>query len=491
MEPGEPVIPLKPGLYSLEAARDGVLLESWADGRVLRRRLKAVRKSSRRRLDLDIERFPRKRGTLCFVDLDAPGAAGFETESSRGVARERFRRWCERLHPEWRFECLSSAADLEHSLSPRFPRCLLRRGSEAICAIAAPQAEEAGDLFTFGLVWLQHCRLRWPDLHVQTLLLLAPEEAASAIALRLVACNHARVRYRLVAWSADESLRELAPRSWGNLGTHFSVGGGSPANAQARGLFEEVASQCEAECVEDLHGVLSLELHGLPLARAEGGEMRCGLKLRRAEPWPPAERLLRLAQRVAMLRHPQSRNPQHVLYRMYPERWLESVVRRQIRAIDPTLSPAAVRRQVSGALGTHHTRTDLLALDETGRLVVIEVKAGADIHLPAQALDYYARLKLHLERGDLRTQGLFPGRGVSALPPRLLLVAPALCFHPANETVLDFLESSIQVRQIGIALEWRKELRVVFQHPLGSARQGGSVLCPVISSSRSVKRLRR
>ena len=488
MEPGEPVLHLIPGEFTLEASGNGVLIECWSGERVLRRRLRRIRKRLRNRLELDSERFPRQRGTLSLVDLQSPVAPRFEQESQRGVAREQLRHWCERIQPGWRIECLSAAPDLERSLSPRFPRALLRLGSDGICAISAPDEECAEDIFTFGLIWLQHCRDRWRAVKAHTLMLFAPEPAASAIALRLLACNHARLRYRLIAHSPDGVLRELTPRVWGNLCARFTADGHSePANEQARQLFEAVAAEGEAECVYDQRGVVSLELHGLPLARSEGDDIRTGLRLRPADSLPSFNALLRLAVRVGRIRNAQSPNTRHVLYRLYPERWLESVVRQQIRTIDPTLHPQLVRRQITGSLGTHRTRTDLLALDESGRLVVIEIKADSNIQLPAQAVDYYSRLKLLMERDGSGIGTLFPGHTVQPVAPRVLLVAPALCFHPANETVLDYLESSIAVRQVGIALEWRKQLRVVFQHPLGEPQRGGSARWPAIFSSKLEK----
>lgn len=491
LEPGEEILAMREGEYSLECDGEGVLLECWGESRTLRRRLRAIRKRARNRVELDAERFPRRRCTLSLLDIASETSGQFERESTRSVAREELRRWCERFHPGWRIECLSSAPDLQHSLSPRFPRALLRMGSEGVSAIAAPDAPGAEDVFTFGLIWLQHCRDRWRDLHVRTLLLFASEAAASMLALRLVACNHAKLRYRLVLVGSQGALRELSPRAWGNLGSQFALASGVPANEKIRHLFQEVASGGTAECVEDLRGALSLEVRGLPVARAEGDELRVGLKLRHAERWPTAESLQRLALRVARVRCAQPADARHALYQLFPERWLESAVRQQIRAIDPTLHPSLVRRQVTGSLGTHRNRTDLLALDESGRLVVIEVKAEADIQLPVQAIDYYSRLKLHLERGDIQAAGIFPGVSVRTEPPRLLLVAPALCFHPSNETVLQFLESSIQVRQVGVALEWRKQLRVVFQHSLAGAATGGSARWPAIFSSRSEKPSRR
>jgi hypothetical protein len=106
---------------------------------------------------------------------------------------------------------------------------------------------------------------------------------------------------------------------------------------------------------------------------------------------------------------------------------------------------------------------DLLAADRAGRLTVIELKASEDIHLPLQALDYWMRVKWHLDRREFSSRGYFPGIELRAEPPRLLLVSPALDFHPSNECVLRYLSRDIQIERIGVGLEWRKELKVVFR----------------------------
>ena len=90
---------------------------------------------------------------------------------------------------------------------------------------------------------------------------------------------------------------------------------------------------------------------------------------------------------------------------------------------------------------------DLLTLDRNGRLVVIELKADEDFHLPLQALDYWIRVRaLNADRksgagtdrplSTFERQGYFPNAEISHLPPRLILAAPALRIHPANEPVL-------------------------------------------------------
>jgi hypothetical protein len=105
----------------------------------------------------------------------------------------------------------------------------------------------------------------------------------------------------------------------------------------------------------------------------------------------------------------------------------------------------------------------------------VEVKASQDIHLPLQALDYWMRVKWHLERGEFSGRGYFPGLELRADPPRLLLVAPALDFHPSNETVLRFFSPEVEVERVGVGIEWRQELRVMFRSPASLWRSQFSV----------------
>ncbi len=125
---------------------------------------------------------------------------------------------------------------------------------------------------------------------------------------------------------------------------------------------------------------------------------------------------------------------------------------------------------------------DLLTLDRNGRLVIIELKADEDLHLPVQALDYWIRVKALNEdrpagpagpapRPDVRErQGYFPGAEVSPLPPRLLLAAPALRIHPANEPVLRYFSPQVEWELIALAEHWRTELTVVFRKRSGDTR---------------------
>jgi hypothetical protein len=52
---------------------------------------------------------------------------------------------------------------------------------------------------------------------------------------------------------------------------------------------------------------------------------------------------------------------------------------------------------------------------------------------------------------------------VSPLAPRLLLAAPALRIHPANEPVLRYFSPEVEWELVALTEHWRSELKVVFR----------------------------
>ena len=66
---------------------------------------------------------------------------------------------------------------------------------------------------------------------------------------------------------------------------------------------------------------------------------------------------------------------EHPLYRQYPEAWLESQARAEIETLDATLRREPIYGQVPAFAGGERGVLDLLAVDHTGRLAVVELKA--------------------------------------------------------------------------------------------------------------------
>jgi hypothetical protein len=150
-------------------------------------------------------------------------------------------------------------------------------------------------------------------------------------------------------------------------------------------------------------------------------------------------------------------------HRDQPEAALERQIRANIEQLDGTLISEPVYSQAPELASAHRGILDLLAVDFLGRLAIIELKASEDLHLPLQALDYWMRVRWHLERGDFARAGYFPGITLRNEAPRLILAAPALAFHPTTQTILDFFSPAVEVERIGLGLEWRRELKVAFR----------------------------
>jgi hypothetical protein len=162
---------------------------------------------------------------------------------------------------------------------------------------------------------------------------------------------------------------------------------------------------------------------------------------------------------------------------MAPERWLEAELRSGIVELLPGLRGDLLYTQVPALSTGDRGLLDLLTLDGNGRLVILELKADEDLHLPLQALDYWIRVRaLNADRqpgaggralGAFERQGYFAGAEVSELPPRLVLAGPALRIHPANEPVLRYFSPQIDWELIAIGEHWRRELKVIFRKRSG------------------------
>jgi hypothetical protein len=161
-------------------------------------------------------------------------------------------------------------------------------------------------------------------------------------------------------------------------------------------------------------------------------------------------------------RHPYGPR-QHRLFRMHPERWLESLVRADVSALDERLETESVYSQVPAFSAADRAMIDVLTLTREGRLAVVELKADEDIHLPLQGLDYWARVHWHHRRGEFLRFGYFGGRELSEDSPLLFLVAPALHVHPSTDAILRYISPEIEWAFVGIDERWREDVRVVFR----------------------------
>jgi len=409
IEPGEDPFVLAADTFAVNERTSGLTIECWDEKRTLVRRVAAVRVERPGRLELEVEHFGGRTGPLTLVDLDRETHREAARKGARLKYRERFRQSLHRQFPDWRVVELSTEQDLHNSLSPAYPRALLRRGTAALAAIGIPENSPApANALSFGLIWLDYLRRREPRLVVEGLAIFAPVGTEHSVCHRVRFLDPDAARYLIFVHDAAGFEQLVDPFDYTNLDTRLDTGG------------------------------------------------------RQARAPRPGQ----------------------------PEAWLEARVRADIESLDATLLTQPVYGQVAQFAGGDRGIIDLLAVDRDGRLAVIELKVDQDIHLPLQALDYWMRVKWHLDRGEIAGSGHFTGIPLGAEVPRLLLVAPALEFHPSNEIVLNFFLTEIPIERIGLGVQWRQELRVMFRAPgkMYSGKTYSGKPWPLQSSAKSGKR---
>jgi hypothetical protein len=359
---------------------------------------------------------------------------------------------------------VTSGANLQYTLSPAVARGMVRRGEFRWAILAAPDtAAAASSALTHGLIWLDYLRQRERPHAMEGLALFLPASEVPATRIRLACLHRQGVRYRLFSYDDRGIERPEDLDDLGNLDT-------SVEPAPARSLTEDtslptwirqLADLPEVEVLPVAAGHWSLRIRGLEFTSVRQGEVWAGIgksaRVRRAEP------VEKLARDLASIRCVDSAAPMHEWRLARPEAWMESLVRGQLSLIDPALDPERVYGQVPNFGGRDRGIIDLLAIGRDGRLSVIEIKATEDPGLPVQALDYWWRVARHAERGDFQQRGYFAGAPIAPLPPRLLLVAPALAFHPTTETILAAFAPDLEVERVGLDVEWQARPRVVLR----------------------------
>jgi len=460
------------------------LLHLWSDERNLVRTVCGlkVRKDS---LRLEVQRFGQPRPQV----LELVANRDRRTPSSREAARAKYLRMLDRAltraFPDWKLDGLRTAADLENSFGPAYARGVLLKGTAAWAVIGVngeePQSTIDG-ILTLGILWLAYCREHGGGRRLyEGLKMIVPQGAAQTVRGRMPWLNSHAAKWELNELDdRTEQMARVEVQDWGNLQVNL-VHAFNPQSALERsraavdrllGLLTpglragtEVRARSAAE--------IAFLLHGLEFARIRTGfaqgtfarqdEITFGAGANETLLTAENEELFcELSQRLFEHRHADGtiRNP---LYRLQPERWLESELRRDIAEIEPSIRADIVYSQVPAFAAGDRGMLDLLTVTHAGRLAVLEVKADDDLHLPFQALDYWARVRQLHREGAFQKHGYFPGVELSERDPLLYLVAPSLRIHPSTDTVLRHFSPEISWELIGLNEDWRKRRRVILR----------------------------
>ena len=399
LEPGEPFIPIVKDHYAIEQRGQRLTIQVWDDQRNLVRRILRIEQQTRGRLTLAVEKFARREGFIDLIDRARPTTQDLQRKSSRTVFRERLRLFLAREFTDWKIAELTSEASLEHSLSPAFPRAFLRRGSSGWAAIGAgPEVEDAGASLAFGLIWLDYLRRRERKVTLEGLAIVVPATKASGVSLRLPFLNHAAARFSILTYTEEDFAAHLDPADYGNVKTILEPCMRPVLPNIRRADLSRLHQVPGFDAVEKADGSRSLRVNGWEIARLAEDPGQARLK-----------EIEELARGVSEMRSEDAEDGRNPLYRRQPEAWLEAVVRARLEVIDPSLRLRPLYGQAPTFAAGDRAIIDLLACDHQGRLAIIELKATADLQLPLQALDYWLRVKWHLDRGEFSAKGYFPG----------------------------------------------------------------------------------
>jgi hypothetical protein len=499
LEDGRIQFDMRTARYAVSESHGRCLLQLWSDERnVVRSVLEVQERAQCLRL------MTRRMGAAKPQALELVPTSDRRTPTARDAARRNYQHILERALTRSfvgsKVDGMRSAMDLEHSFGPAYARGRLLKGTAAEALIGVGEAESAAmvdGILTLGILWLDHCRRHGDGRrHFGGLKVIVPAGAWRTTAERMAWLNHAAADFQL--YTLDERSEELTAvdfRDTGNLDARL-VHAFSAAAAVERckagldrilGLIPTPA-RARVEIRPHSAATVGLLLHGLEFARVRHGAaahsfagedgISFGAGANETPLTTENEELCRdLLARLFLSRQANGAHTD-ALFRLQPERWIEAELRTGMSELLPGLRGDLLYSQVPALSTGDRGMLDLLTLDRNGRLAVMELKADEDLHLPLQALDYWIRVRaLNDDRqpgagggrplSAFERQGYFAGAEVSPLPPRLLLAAPALRIHPANEPVLRYFSPQVEWELIALSEHWRRELKVVFRKRSG------------------------
>jgi hypothetical protein len=452
------------------------VLHVWSEERNIVRRVLDV-EASPRWLRLSALRFGQSKPEVLEISADTGRRSTTAQRAARAEYQRLLVRLLEREYPGAKIESVSAKADLEHSFSPVYTRAVLRCGQSAFAVLGVNSDESQASIdaaLTFGILWLDYQRERAARYHIEGLKLFLPHGRAEIVSQRMAHLGQGAAKWQLYqAGERAEICDELDFRDHGNLATRL-VRAVDPHATRERFATSIARIQQQVPYVDvsiESPAEILFRLYGLEFARARLAPVHGSFRNNETIVFGmgPAEYPLdestqepfnKFIERLTTSRHAAGAHADP-LYRLCPERWLESLITRDVRSIDERLDPRHVYSQVPAFTASDRAMLDVLTSTIDGRLAILELKADDDLHLVLQGLDYWARVRWHQQNGGFARNGYFPGHEISAEPPLLYLVTPVLRTHPATSVLLKYLSPAIEWQLVQLDEHWRAGVRVV------------------------------
>jgi hypothetical protein len=495
LEDGAVVYDLARAKYSISGEHNKCLLHLWSSERNTVRRVLDAEIKSGGTLRLAVQRLGQSRPTKLEICRERDHRSPSAKKAARAGYEHKLRRVLERHFPGFAITRLTTGVNLEKSFGPIYTRGLLRKGQSAFAILGVNASETQASIdaaLTFGILWLDVCRNSSAGkMLVEGLRLFVPQGSSALVRERMANLNHAAAKWRLFEFDErHDSLVEIDCSDRGNIATRLvhapNEGAARERFAESIAKIQQILPNCEIAVLSAAE--LAFRWRGLEFARARLGAEAVTFRSRQeivfgvgAEERVLEDRnwalFVELLTALGNARHPYGPR-QDPLFRLHPERWLESLVVADLSLIDERLASinpdsCSLYSQVPAFSAADRAMIDVLTTTRDGHLAVVELKADEDIHLPLQGLDYWSRVAWHHARNEFSRFGYFPARELSAENPLLFMVAPALHIHPATDTLLRYISSEIEWDLIGIDERWREGVKVVFRKKAGKKIRSG------------------
>jgi hypothetical protein len=493
LEDGAVSFDLERAKYSISGEYNKCLLHLWsAERNTVRRVLEAEVKNGT--LRLAVQRLGQARPTKLEICRERDRRSPSAKKAARVSYEPKLRRALERTFPGFAVTRLTSGVDLEKSFGPIYARGVVRRGQSAFAVLGVNGSESQASVdaaLTFGILWMDVCRENqsprpvaqnatrvgqpW-NLLVEGLNLFVPVGTSGLVRERMANLNHGAAKWRLFEFDErDDAVVEIDCTDRGNVATRLVHATNEAAAlerfAESIVRVREILPNCEIAVLSAAE--ISFRWRGLEFAQARMGAEAVTFRSKQeivfgvgAEERVLEDRnwamFVQLLTALREARHPYGPRGDR-LFRLHPERWLESLVVRDVSVVEERLESQELYSQVPAFSAADRAMIDVLAVTREGRLAVVELKADEDIHLPLQGLDYWARVEWHHGRGEFPRFGYFAERELSAEAPLLFLVAPALHVHPATDVLLRYISPELEWEFVGIDERWREGVKVVFR----------------------------
>ena len=486
LDDGAVLFDLAQAKYSIAGERNRCLLHLWSEERNLVRRVLDVEVKNEV-LRLAVQRLGQTRAGRLEICRQRDRRTPSEKRAVRLAYQRSLQGTLERRFSAYSTSRLTTSTELGQWFSPIYARGILRRGRFGFAVLGVNPEETQSSIdaaLTFGILWLNVCRqAQAGKIAIEGLKLFVPAGASALTRERMAHLHAGAAKWQLYELEHREDvLTEIDLSELGNVRTRLVH---CTDQAAARERFRDEIGKVRELMPEAETAVLSareiaFRCQGLEFARARlaqpSGSFRSVPQIvfgvgagERVLGEENAAAFRQIVFSLGAVRHADGPHD-HPLWALHPERWLESLVVRDVGAVDERLDGDALYSQVPAFPASDRAMIDLLTATRAGRLAVVGLRADEDIHLPLQGLDCWSRVAWHHARGEFQRLGYFPGRKLTSEPPLLFVVAPALQLHPAIDILLRYISPEVEWAVIGIDESWRDGVRVAFR--MRSGQQG-------------------